>query len=108
MGINFEVSPANPVTVNIKLTATIYRVEQARILTDVTKKLQEYINGLGIHENVVLSSIIVLLKQIPGITDISGLMFKIDDSEEWVADNVNIAVNAIARCGTVTTTIVNQ
>ena len=107
-GINFEVSPANPVTVNIKLTATIYRVEQARILTDVTKKLQEYINGLGIHENVVLSSIIVLLKQIPGITDISGLMFKIDDSEEWVADNVNIAVNAIARCGTVTTTIVNQ
>lgn len=107
-GVNFEVEAASPTTVNIKLTATIYRAEEARVTNDITTKLQEYINGLGIHENVVLSSIIVLLKQIPGITDISGLMFKVNDSEEWIADNVNIAVNAIARCGTVTVTPVIQ
>ena len=107
-GINFEVSAAIPRTINIKLTATIYRVEQARVNNNITVKLQEYINGLGIHENVVLSSIIVLLKQIPGITDISGLQFKVDDSEEWISDNVVIGINEIARCGTVAITIVNQ
>lgn len=101
-GINCEVSAAEPLPINVVLTATIYRVEEARVRNDITVKLQEYINGLGIHENVVLSSIIVLLKQIPGITDISGLTLN------GSTDNINIAVNGIARCGTITMTIVAQ
>ncbi len=101
-GTNVEVSAATIVSINIDLTATIYRVEEARVRNDITVKLQEYINGLGIHENVVLSSIIVLLKQIPGITDISGL------TVNGSTDNIIISVNQIARFGSVEITIINQ
>lgn len=105
-GVNFDVSSAVPINVDIKVTATIYRVEEARINNDITVKLQEYINGLGIHESVILSSVIVLLRQIPGITDISGLMFK--TNVEWSTDNVNIGINQIARFGSIDITIINQ
>ena len=101
-GMNCEVTAATKVDINIVLTATIYRVEEARVQNDIMVKLQEYINGLGIHENVVLSSIIVLLKQIPGITDISGLT--VNNS----TDNIIIDVNQIARFKSVDITIINQ
>ena len=101
-GLNCEVTAATKVDINIVVTATIYRVEEARVQNDITVKLQEYINGLGIHENVVLSSIIVLLKQIPGITDISGLT--VNNS----TDNIIIDVNQIARFKSVDITIINQ
>lgn len=101
-GINCDVTAATIVPITIELTATIYRVEEARIQNDITVKLQEYINGLGIHENVVLSSIIVLLKQIPGITDISGLTIN------GSTDNIIISEKQIARFYSVEITIVNQ
>lgn len=101
-GTTMEVTSAVAYPISIALTATIYRVEEARVTNEITTKLQEYINGLGIHENVVLSSIIVLLKQIPGITDISGLT--LNDS----TDNIIVGVNQIARFDDVTITIVNQ
>lgn len=101
-GLNVDVTTATPVYIPITVTATIYRVEEARIRDEIKTKLQEYINGLGIHENVILSSIIVLLKQIPGITDISGLTI------DGGTDNKIIAVNQIARFQSVTITIVNQ
>ena len=101
-GTNAFVTSATAYPITIALTATIYRVEEARVRNDITVKLQEYINGLGIHENVVLSSIIVLLKQIPGITDISGL------TVNGSTDNIVISVNQIARFGSVDITIINQ
>jgi uncharacterized phage protein gp47/JayE len=101
-GTMVEVSAATVYSINIEVTATIYRVDEARVENDITVKLQEYINGLGIHENVVLSSIIVLLKQITGVTDISGLTIN------GSSDNVPIAVNQIARFGSVEIHIINQ
>ena len=90
-GTNVKVNAATIYPISIEVTATIYRVEEARVLNDIAVKLQEYINGLGIHENVVLSSIIVLLKQIPGVTDISGLTLN------GTTDNILISVKQIAR-----------
>ncbi|MCR4900247.1 MAG: baseplate J/gp47 family protein [Treponema sp.] len=101
-GINVDVQAAAIVSIEVAVTATIYRVEAARIQNDITTKLQQYINGLGIHENVVLSSIVVLLKQINGITDISGLT--LNESTE----NISIGINQIARFENVTITIINQ
>lgn len=101
-GTNVEVSAATIVSINISLIATIYRVEEARIRNDIAVKLQEYINGLGIHENVILSSVIVLLRQIPGITDISNLTIN------GSADNVIISDSQIARFGSATINIINQ
>ena len=100
-GINVEISAAQIVSINVVVTATIYRVEQARVENDIYTKLSEYINGLGIHENVILSSIIVLLKQISGITDISGLTLN------GQADNVIISKSQIARFNSVNATIIN-
>lgn len=90
-GINIDFQSAAIIEITVELTATIYRIEEARVTNDITMKLQEYINGLGIHENVVLSSIIVLLKQIAGVTDVSGL------SINGNTDNIIIGVNQIAR-----------
>ena len=101
-GINCDVSAATIVNIDIEFTAKIYRVETARVQNEIQTKLQEYINGLGINENVVLSSIIVLLKQIPGITDITGL------TVNGSTDNIVISVNQIARFRSVDATIINQ
>ena len=107
-GVNVEVLPASPMEIYVKLTATIYRVEEARVVDEITTKLQEYINGLGIHENVVLSSIIVLLKQISGVTDISGLQVKVGSSGEWSTDNVIVGNNQIARFNSADITPIQQ
>lgn len=101
-GINVDVQAAAIIEIHLTVTATIYRVEEARIRNEINVKLQEYINGLGIHENVVLSSIIVLLKQITGITDISGLT--INEG----TDNIIIGVNQIARFSDVEIQVINQ
>lgn len=101
-GVQVDVQPASVIDISVSLTATIYRVDANRIQDDITVKLQNYINSLGINEDVVLSSIIVLLKQITGITDISGV--EINDA----ADNVRIGINQIARFNSVIVNIVNQ
>ena len=105
-GINVDVQAASIIEVSIKVTATIYRVEEARVRNDISTKLQEYINGLGIHENVVLSSIVVLLKQISGITDISGLT--VLHGAEYTAENIVVGVNQIARFNDVDITIIQS
>ena len=101
-GINIDFQSATIVEINIEVTATIYRAEEARVKNDIAVKLQEYINGLGIHENVVLSSIIVLLKQVSGVTDISGLTLNGN------TDNIVIGQNQIARFYDADITIVQQ
>jgi len=101
-GINCDVVAATKVDIDIEVTVTIYRVEQAKIESDITTKLQEYINGLGIHENVVLSSVIVLLKQLSGVTDVSGLTINGE------SDNVIISEKQIARYSSVEIHIINQ
>lgn len=101
-GVNVDVQAAVPVAVTITLTATIYRVEEARVRNDIVTKLQEYVDGLGIHANVVLSSIIVLMKQIAGVTDVSGVLLN------NTSDNIIIGNNQIARFLTANVTIVNQ
>ena len=102
-GINVDFQAASAIYVDVKVTISIYRVEAERVQDDVQRKVQEYINGLGIHENVVVSSLIVLLKQISGITDITGLMLKTAD--EWSSDNVIIGINQIARFNDIEITI---
>lgn len=105
-GINVDVQAAAIIEISIKVTATIYRVEEARVRNDISTKLQEYINGLGIHENVVLSSIVVLLKQISGITDISGLT--VLHGAEYTSENIIVGVNQIARFNDVDITIIQS
>ena len=90
-GINIDVQGASDISVTVEADVTIYRAEVARVENDIATKLQEYINGLGINENVVLSSVIVLIKQIAGVTDVSGLT--LNDT----SDNITIGVNQIAR-----------
>lgn len=101
-GINIDVQAASIREISIVVTVTTYRVEEARIKNEIATKLQEYINGLGIHENVILSSIVVLLKQINGITDVSGLTLNGD------TENVLIGKNEIARFNSVTITAIPQ
>lgn len=99
-GINVDVQPAEIKWVTVAVNVSIYRVEEERVRNDIETKLQEYINGLGINENVVLSSIVVLLKQISGVTDVSGLTLNGE------TENIVCGVSAIARFESVSITIV--
>lgn len=101
-GVNCDIQAATPINVTVSLTAKIYRAEEARVRNDIITKLQEYINGLGINENVVLSSIIVLVKQIPGVTDVSDVLLR------GASNNVIVASNQIARFDSAAVVIENQ
>ena len=105
-GINVDIQAASIIEIQIKGTAYIYRAEQSRVESDIQTKLQEYINGLGIHENVVLSSIIVLLRQLSGIVDVSGIQLKANEETGWVSDNIEIGINQIARFSAVSINVV--
>lgn len=105
-GINIDIQAASIIEVQIKGTVYIYRAEQARVENEVQTKLQEYINGLGIHENVVLSSIIVLLRQLSGIVDVSGIQLKANEETGWVSDNIEIGINQIARFSSESITVI--
>lgn len=102
-GINCQVSAASPVSVNISLTCKVYRTEEATAMYDIKNAIQEEINSLGINEDVILTSIIMRLRRISYIKDVSNIVL----SGAASSGNVEIGDSQIARCGNITLTIVN-
>lgn len=95
-GLNIRVLPATVVNINIEVTCDIYRTEEATAMFDINQALQEEINGLEIGDDVVLTSLILRLRRISYIKDVSNLTIN------GTAGNVNISINQIPRFGTTT------
>ena len=90
-GIQVDVQSATNVPISVEVTCSIYRTEDALAISEIKEMIEEEINKLGIHENVVWTSIILALRRISYVKDVSGLLIN------GVADNVKIGIDQIAR-----------
>ena len=98
-GIQIDVMPATNVPVTVSVHCKIYRTEAALAIQEITQKIEETINALGIHENVIWTDIILALRGISYVKDISNLLINGD------TDNITIDVDQIARFNSATVTV---
>lgn len=87
-GINVLVSEPESVNVSLSIKVTTHRADPSSAESEIISVVQNYINGLGIGENVILTTIILLLRALNYVTDVEIL----DPSS-----NVNVSNNQIAR-----------
>lgn len=90
-GMNVDIQPANIVQININVTCTIYRTEDAVAMKDIKEYLEELVNGKGIGENIVLTDIVLKLRRLGYITDVNNLLINGEPK------NVDIGEDSIAR-----------
>lgn len=102
-GINIRILSANQIFVNISVSVKIYRTEDAVARAEITESLTNFINNLSIGENVVLSDLVMNLRQIVYVKDVQGLKI---GTNQLGPDNIIISQNQIARMGTLTLTFI--
>lgn len=95
-GVRAIVLPANQVLINISLTCYIYRVEYDLAKTEIENTIRDFINNLNINENVLLTDIILNLRQLTYVTDVQELLI---GTSELGVENIIIGKNQIARMG---------
>ena len=101
-GIMIDVLPATQVEVIISVTCTIYRTETALAQAEILEALQTEINDLIIGEDVVWTSIILRLRRLSYVTDVSDLLIN------GSAENIAIGMNQIARFASASINIVSE
>lgn len=89
-GINVLVSAPTIVNVDFEITVKTYRADPESANSEIIDTVRNYVNGLGIGEDVVLTSLILLLRSLTYVTDVEITS---------PSTNVNIANNQIARFG---------
>lgn len=87
-GVFCKVLSATPVPVAVDVTCYIYRVDRTKAESEIRLALEEEINGLGIAENVVLTSLILRLRRLGYVKDVKIATPK---------DNITITKSQIAR-----------
>lgn len=100
-GIQVDVQSATNVPVSIEVTCKTYRTEDSLAISEIKQVLEEEINRLGIHENVIWTSVILALRRISYVKDVSGLLLNGE------ADNISIGVDQIARFDNANVTVVS-
>lgn len=100
-GVNVRVLPATVVPINIEVTCSIYRTEEEKANYDILEAIREEINSLKIQDDVVLTSLILRLRRISYVKDVSNLTIN------GAANNVAINVSQIARFNNLTLHLVN-
>lgn len=102
-GINVRILPANQVLVNISVSVKIYRTENALAQKEITETLTNFINGLEIGENVIISDLVMNLRQISYVTDVQQLKI---GTRTLGTENIILGQNQIARMGEVSLTFI--
>ena len=90
-GIQVDVQGATNVPITISVTCKTYRTEDSYAVSEIKQTLEEEINRLGINENVVWTTIILALRKISYVKDVTNLMIN------GASDNISINVDQIAR-----------
>lgn len=90
-GIQVDVMSATNVPITVSVTCKTYRTEDALAIAEIKQTIEEAINGLGINENVVWTNIILALRRINYVKDVSNLLIN------GSADNISINIDQIAR-----------
>lgn len=87
-GINVLVTTPEIVQTNYNIRVTIYRADPETAKEEIKTTVRDYVNSLGIGENVVLTSIILKIRSLTYVRDVSIISPN---------DNILIANNQIAR-----------
>lgn len=102
-GVNVRILPANQVLINISVSVQVYRTEETVAKKDISESLTNFINGLEIGENVVLSDLVMNLRQISYVKDVQALKIGV---KTLGTENITISQNQIARMGTLALTFI--
>ncbi len=97
-GLNYKVQAATIIPINISVNCSILRTDHTTADFDIENALQEEINNLGIGESVLLTNVILRLRRISYVKDVSNLTLN------GSAANVVINTHSIARCNTINVT----
>ena len=98
-GINIDIQPASIVNIDLKISVKTYRTSNSVAMFDIEKALREEINKLGIGEDVVLSSLILKLRRIAYIKDITIIEplsnIKIGDNQVASFNSVQLEIENV-------------
>lgn len=92
-GLQFNVLPPTIVPINITVRCDIFRTDHSKAMFDVKNALEEEINSMGIGESIILTSLILRLRQLSYVKDVPLLELNGDLA------NVKITKDSIARAG---------
>lgn len=90
-GIQVDVMSATNVPITVSVTCKTYRTEDALAISEIKQAIEQAINGLGINEKVVWTDIILALRRISYVKDVSNLLIN------GASDNISINIDQIAR-----------
>lgn len=97
-GINIRVASATPVPIDVTVTCKIFRTEHTLAELEISQAIEEEINSLSINEDFVLTSLVLKLRQISYVKDVVI---------QSPVNNVEIAINQIARFGSATVNLLD-
>lgn len=100
VGSRIRILPATAINITVAVTVSIYRIDESQAIDEIKAAIQEEINGLGIGESVLLTSLILRLRRFSYVKDVSSLTIN------GSAANVTISANEIARFSNATITTV--
>lgn len=95
-GMNIRVASAIPVSVDVAVTCTVYRIDHSTADFEIEDAVQQEINNLTIGNDILISSLILRLRQITYIKDVTEV--KINN----VAENLVLNPNQIAKFNSIT------
>lgn len=102
-GINVQILPATQISINISVSIQIYRTENTVAKKEITETLTNFINSLEIGENVIVSDLVMTLRQISYVTDVQQLKI---GTKDLGTENIIVGQNQIARMGKITLTFI--
>ena len=91
-------SPTYDIDVRVKISITTnvnYEGEKGR--EDITDNIMTYINGLGVGNDVILSSLYGQIHAVAGVTEVKALTLSTDGTT-YSTNNINVDEWEIARC----------
>lgn len=88
-GVKCEIKSATPVPIDIKLAVKTYNVEEKVAKKRIENTLKNLINDLAIGAEVKRSDIIISLRQIDYVLDVTGIQMRRGD-EDYYWQNISI------------------
>lgn len=94
--VNFSYSPEVAITVKLAIkTNTSYPSDGA---AQIEKSLTNYINGLGIGNQLVLSTLYGYVYAVPGVVEVTSIQLSTDGGGTYSTGNVNVPIYGVAVC----------
>lgn len=95
-GMNVRVASAIPVNASISVKCTVYRTDHTTADFEIEEAIRQEINNLTIGKDILISSLILRLRQIAYITDVTEIKIN------GLAENLKMNPNQVAKFNSIT------